>query len=396
MQPSSVPIRIRALNRVLPQGVLRWRLSSAQALEDAARKSLDCSAELTTHSREALEVLLQSYRSTARLHPLGEIMTAVNILSLIKHQLSLNENWERAENAGLRDVKAPLIITGLPRTGSTLLFNLLANDPLWRMPLSWESTRPAPIPTSSFAKRFRIAHTQARFQMIELLHPGFRAIHELDAELPQECIVITAPALRSHMFFTSAFVPHYQDWLDAQPQAETYTHHQRFLKYLQQTQQPNWLLKAPSHLFSIDGLLATYPDARLVHTQRQPDKVVGSIASLQWHLYRTFSDFSDLNELGQQVCQRWGNAHKSFVNKLKSSADLRQRTFSLDYGQLIDNPLKQVEALYAFFDQPLSAAVVERMQQYLRQRPQHHFGNHRYTLADYGLTTASVNHAFGI
>ena len=128
MHVRSVPVRIRALNKVLPQGLLRWRLSSAQALEDAARHSLRSSAELTNPSRCALEVLLQSYRATARLHPLGEIMTAVNILSLIKHQLSLNDNWQRAEDAGLRDIKAPLIITGLPRTGSTLLFNLLAFD----------------------------------------------------------------------------------------------------------------------------------------------------------------------------------------------------------------------------------------------------------------------------
>lgn len=391
----AVPTRITALNKILPQGVLRWRLSSSEALEAAARKSTGRKAELTPSSREALKVLLASYSKTARLHPLGEIMTAVNLLSMLKHQLGLNAAVAQSPATTERAIKTPLVITGLPRTGSTLLHNLLALDEQWRVPLSWEATQPAPLAESTATRRYRIFRAQAQFALIERLNPGFRAIHELDANLPQECLVIQAAAMRSHLYFSSAFVPDYQDWLDDQPQHTTYTHHRLFLQFLQTDTTKSWALKAPSHLFSLQGLLEAYPDVRLVHTHREPQQVVASIASLQWHLYQTFSDFTDVEELGRQVCNRWGLAHRNLTQALAASDTLRKQTFSLEYGRFTDDPLGQIKALYAHFNLKLSPDTETKMRTYLQERPQHHFGKHLYKLADYGLTEHSVLEAFG-
>jgi len=391
----SVPTRITALNNLLPQGILRWRLKSADALEEAAQKSTGYKAELTSASREALKVLLESYAATAQLHPVGEIMSAVNVLSLLKHQLRLNAAVAQSPSVAARPIQAPGVITGLPRTGSTLLHNLLALDNQWRVPMSWEASQSAPIAESTGVKKWRIARTQAQFALIERLNPGFRAIHELDANLPQECLVIQAAAMRSHLFFSAAFVPDYQDWLDAQPQTPSYAHHRLFLQFLQGEHAISWALKAPSHLFSLRGLLDTYPDVRLIHTHRDPQEVVASIASLQWHLYQTFSNFTDAEELGRQVCARWGAAHSAFTQALERSSALRQQTFSLDYAGLIRNPLGQIEALYEFFGLRLSVETKQSMQAFLKKRPQHHFGKHLYELADYGLTERSVREAFG-
>jgi len=390
-----VPVRISRLNKILPQGILRWQLTSAEALEEAAYKSTGRMAEPTPASREALRVLLASYAETAQLHPLGEIISAVNVLSLLKHQLALTTAVEKAPTITDRAIHAPLVITGLPRTGSTLLHNLLALDNQWRAPLSWEASRPAPLAENSISKRLRGARTQAQFALIEALNPGFRAIHELDANLPQECLVIQAAAMRSHLFFSAAFVPGYQDWLDAQKQDSAYTHHRLFLQFLQGNDPKPWVLKAPSHLFSFDGLLRAYPDVRLVHTRREPAQVVASIASLQWHLYQTFSNFSDINELGRQVCSRWGKAHIAITQALAKSAALRQQTFTLDYAKFTQQPLDQIQALYNFFDLQLAPDTARLMRTYLQQRPQHHFGKHHYKLADYGLAERSVQDAFG-
>jgi len=390
-----VSSRITALNKVLPQGILRFRLSSANALEAAARKSTGRQAELTPASREALSALLKSYAKSAQLHPLGEIMSAVNLLALLKHQLGLNAEVARSPTIAQRPIKAPLVITGLPRTGSTLLYNLLALDEQWRVPMSWEASRPAPLATTESSRRFRIARANAQFGLIERLNPGFRAIHELDGNLPQECLVIQAAALRSHLFYSATFVPEYQDWLDAQPQRAAYTHHRLFLQFLQGDTPQQWALKAPSHLFSLDGLLETYPDVRLIHTHRTPLQVVASIASLQWHLYQTFSNFTDVEELGRQVCKRWGDAHRAFTEKLEGSKRLRAQTFSIDYTQLSEDPLRQIRALYEYFDLQLNSDTEQRMQAYLQKRPQHHFGKHHYKLADYGLTENAVRLAFG-
>lgn len=392
----SVPPRIRVLNKVLPQGFARWRLSSAAALEASARDSLGTTAELTPETRTALEELLRSYADTARLHPLGEIMTAMNLLSLLKNQLSLTNALDHNPDTATRTVQAPIIITGLPRTGSTLLHNLLALDDSLRVPMSWEVTYPAPLANSQWTRRQRIWRTQARFALIEGLHPGFRAIHELDALLPQECLVITAAAMRSHLFFSSAFVPGYQDWLDEQSAAPMYTVHRLLLQHLQGSQTPTWALKAPSHLFSMDGLLAAYPNCHLVHTHRAPESVIASIASLQSHLYRTFSEFNDNAELGRQVASRWGSAYQSLQTRLKADPQLRRRSFQLDYESFVRAPLEQVKALYAHLGRTLSAATLERMSNYLEQRPQHQFGRHRYELADYALTESGVRSAFGL
>ncbi len=390
-----VPTRIIALNKVLPQGILRWRLSSADALEAAARKSTGRKAELTPASREALRVLLESYATSAQLHPLGEIMSAVNVLALLKHQLGLNAAIAQSPAIAERPIKAPLVITGLPRTGSTLLYNLLALDEQWRVPISWEASRPAPLATTERSRRFRIARANAQFGLIERLNPGFRAIHELDANLPQECLVIQAAAMRSHLFYSATFVPEYQDWLDAQPQQAAYTHHRLFLQFLQGNTPQHWVLKAPSHLFSLSGLLETYPDVRLIHTHRTPAQVVASIASLQWHLYQTFSNFTDVVELGRQVCTRWGDAHRAFTERLAGSNSLRAQTFSIDYAKLSEDPLGQIKALYEFFALQLGPDTEQQMRLYLQKRPQHHFGKHHYKLADYGLTEQSVRLAFG-
>jgi hypothetical protein len=205
--------------------------------------------------------------------------------------------------------------------------------------------------------------------------------------------MITAAEMRSHLFFSSAFVPDYQDWLDSEPEEKNYRHHKQFLQYLQGERPANWVLKAPSHLFSMRGLLSTYPDARLVHTHRDPKQVVGSIASLHWHLYRTFSHFTNRKELGRQVCNRWAAAHKNFT-ELSIADAFQNQIFSLNYAQFIKSPVESIKRLYTFFDLELSDEIATSMRNYLRNRPQHHFGKHSYNLADYGLNEESVQAAF--
>lgn len=396
MQSSQVPSRIRTLNRLVPQGFGRWRLNSAEALEASARKSASTAEELPTTTRTALTELIRSYQASARLHPLGEIITAVNLIALLRNQLNVNAALANDARIAQRAISAPLIITGLPRTGSTLLHNLLALDPQWRVPHSWEVNYPLPAPDTAVSQVRKERKTQRLFQLIEALHPGFRAIHELHAKLPQECLVIMASAMRSHQFFSSSFVPDYQDWLDEQPPALAYEHHRATLQLRQgeKTTLKAWALKAPSHLFSMGGLLTTYPDCRIVYTKRAPEQVVGSIASLHWHLYRTFSNFADTRELGRQVCQRWGNVQQAFEAQLNASNELRARTCSIDYAELIQDPIATIRKIYRQFGLSLNDSTAAIMQNHLHQRPLHHFGKHRYALADFGLTVRDIDQAF--
>jgi len=395
--PAVIPWRIRALNRVLPQGFGRWRLDSSQALEATAQRACNDGHGLSQNSRMALEELLRSYRASAQLHPVGELMTAINLLAHLKNQLNVNAAHKSNPTITRRTITAPVFITGLPRTGSTLLHNLLALDPQFRTPQSWAVSYPTPRPDSAASQRRKVRNTQRLFGLIELLHPGFRAIHELDANLPQECLVIMASAMRSHLFFSSTFVPDYQDWLDEQPQALMYEHHLKILQLLQDDaseRSARWVLKAPSHLFSINGLLHTYPDCRIVYTHRAPEQVVGSIASLHWHLYRTFSNFTDTAELGRQVNRRWGQAQSAFEARLQSDKNLHNRTSIIDYASFVQDPVATIRELYGTLGLQLTAQTAAAMNTYLRTRPQHRFGTHDYALADYSLTRHDVEQAF--
>jgi len=394
----SVPARINAVNRLLPRGFTRTRLDSVDAIEDAARTSTGIDTDLSADHRQAIAALLRSYAASADLHPLGVIITAANLVALTKNRLRLKQHVVANPHITRQTLDAPLIITGLPRTGSTLLHNLLALDPQFRVPTSWEVDYPLPKPETALGRWVKIARSQARFAAIEALHPGFRRIHELDALLPQECLVITAAAARSHLFFSSTFVPDYQDWLDEQPAAPMFRGHKQLLQHLQHADGSNhiWALKAPSHLFALDGLFETYPNCRLVQTRRAPEEVVASIASLQWHLYRTFSNFNDLAELGRQVCNRWGRAHQAFEQRLSESPERREQTYSLDYAQFVAGPVAAIAKLYAHFELQLSGDVRTKMENYLSARPKGKFGKHEYQLADYGLTPNKVSTAFGI
>ena len=393
---SSVPPRIRALNvplARLPRGLGRWRLGSANAVEDAVCQRAGAGAALSPAQRAGLEALLDSYRRSARLHPLGEIMAGVNLMGRMVQTLRLADRRRRGLEPQ-RPIVAPVIITGLPRTGSTLLHNLLARDPQFRVPQSWEVEYPTSARRPPHQRWLTRRRTGLRFALIEALHPGFQRIHELAVREPQECIVMTAGALRSHLFLAASWVPEYQEWLDDQPPALLYDEHRAFLQHLQGGETVRWLLKAPAHLLSLPGLLSAYPDGHLIVTERDPAEVLPSIASLHWHLYRTFSDFDDLPLLGRTLLRLWSDARNGLLERLAADAALRARTRQVTYVDFTRDPLGCVSEIYRTLGLTLSTEVATAMGDYLRRRPQHRFGVHRYALSDYGLTPSELTRAF--
>ncbi|MGF1527285.1 MAG: sulfotransferase [Candidatus Competibacterales bacterium] len=334
-----------------------------------------------------LPVLLRALEGEAQLNLVGRVATRAYLLELLTNRLRISADRRGHPAIAAQEIRAPLIITGLPRTGSTLLHGLLAQDPALRAPATWEVMMPSPPPEGGeTGGGGRIAAVARRLAWADRLIPSFKAIHPMGAQLPQECIAIMGHAFASIQFPTTYYIPSYQRWLDAVDLELAYRCHREFLQHLQYRHwAQRWVLKAPGHLFSLEALFAVYPDACIVQTHRDPLTVTASIVSLVVALRRAFSDAVDPIDVAQQWAPRWAMGLASALAFRDSGAVAAERFFDLQYTDLLRDPLAAVRSIYRHFDLPLSPLAVARMKGFLAENPQHKHGRHSYSLEAFGL-----------
>lgn len=391
-----MPLGIGALNRsgeaLRRLGIDPPRLDR-DSLVDAAVNRAGSEAFGSWPFDEPLDRLLSAYEREAELSTVGRLSVREMLVGLLENLLRLER--EREQNPAIADeaIAAPVFITGLPRTGTTLLHGLIAQDPGVRTPLTWEVMYPAGYSYSPGEVASARRRTNARLDWVKRLAPDFQRIHDIDADLPQECIAIMAQGLFSIQFHTTHNVPCYQDWFEQQGQQRAYEFHHRLLQHLQ-TKSPSgqWVLKAPGHLFGLGELLAQYPDARIVQTHRNPAAVMGSIASLVTVLRRAFSDRIDPGQIGVDWCRRWGDA----LDRSLSARDENPEAPLLDlrYDEIVSDPLAVVERLYGFLGWQLGAEARSAMQRFLDANPKNKYGAHRYSLPDFGLDPSRLQQRF--
>jgi hypothetical protein len=212
-------------------------------------------------------------------------------------------------------------------------------------------------------------------------------IHPIAADLPQECIAITAQVFMSIQFHTTHDVPSYQNWLEAAPQRLGFDFHHRFLQHQQaKSAGARWVLKAPGHLFALEGLLERYPDARIIHTHRDPLRAMASMASHATVLRRAFSDSADPRKIAADWADRWARALEKFL-AVRDRAPTAQ-FLDLNFESIERDPLGTVERVYDFLGWPLTDAARAAMQSFLDANPKNKHGVHSYTLQQFGLSRA--------
>lgn len=400
---SSTTFQERALGELIKRGsrVLgttgkRYvQLDEQRLLDDAlARTGLSDFGDLGF--LQPLRRLLESYEAEAGLTLLGRIAARQDTVRLLSNRLRLHEDRRRHPEIAAQRIEAPLFVTGLPRTGTTLLHGLLAQDPGNRAPLNWEMIFPSPPPERAARRRDRrIDLAERQIRWFHRLAPEFQHIHPIGARLPEECLIVTSHSFLSFQFQTSHRVPGYQRWLEAQNLGPAYRQHRELLQQLQWHGPPRqWVLKAPAHLFGIDALFATYPDARVIMTHRDPLEVVGSVASLHTVLRATFSDTVDASEIGAEVCQRWA-AGITRALRARDRGDIPgDRCADVMYADLVRDPIAAVRRLYARFDRPLTTTAEDRMRRFLAAHPKDRFGPHRYSLAQFGLEAERIREQY--
>jgi Sulfotransferase family len=293
-----------------------------------------------------------------------------------------------------RPVTRPIFIVGQPRTGTTILFDLLALDPTLRPPLTWEVDNPFPLPRpETYDTDPRIAETQAILEMSEQIVPGLMAFHPMGALVGQECVRITAGQFCSMIFSVQYRLPSYYRWLlyeaDHHP---AYGYHRMFLQHLQSGVAGQWLLKSPAHLWQLDALVAEYPDALIVQTHRDPLNVISSISALTHHLRHLASDESSITECAAQSCEE-------IVVGLERGMKLRdslggQRVVDVQFADFIRDPFATIRALYAELGRELEPLAEQNMRAFLAAHPGDGGGS-RYCWADTGLNAGLVREQVG-
>jgi hypothetical protein len=254
-----------------------------------------------------------------------------------------------------------------------------------------------------------VAHARAqagtRLDWANRLAPEFMSIHPIAPDLPQECIAITAQVFMSIQFHTTHDVPSYQDWFEEAPQDLAFDFHYRLLQHLQAKTTAmdggsatnagaicgsgaRWLLKAPGHLFALEGLLKRYPDARIVHTHRDPLRVMASMASHATVLRRAFSDHAEPTSIAKDWADRWARALDKFL-AVRDRAPAQQ-FLDVSFESIESNPLGTVERVYDFLGWELTDVARAAMTRFLAANPKNKHGVHRYTLDQFGLSHAPL------
>lgn len=346
---------------------------------------------------EPLALLLDSLEREGRLNALGRVIARERVLGHTVNRLGYAADRKRFPEIARQEIVKPVFIIGMPRTGTTILHDILAQDPDNRVPLTWEAMFPSPPPeTATFESDPRIARCAATFPAVELQIPAFKAMHPMGATLSQECVTMMGEAMCTPLFHNQFRVPTYQDWVDREADwSHVYDLHRRQLQHLQSRHRSaRWVLKTGAHLWGLEHLLRTYPDARIVFTHRDPVKSMTSYASLTALVRSMGSDDVDPLEIASDWTARLRRVLEHGVEVRSQNEYPRAIFYDMHFSDFVADQFEVVRKIYAAFDLPMTALAAERMQAFIADNPKGKHGIHRYAPEEYGVEPAAVRRAF--
>ncbi|HXX92734.1 MAG TPA: sulfotransferase, partial [Planctomycetota bacterium] len=339
--------------------------------------------------------LLRDADGPARLTTVGRIAACRQFVTLLRNRLLVRLCLRDHPEILQVPLDRPLFVVGQARTGTTLLYNLLAQDPAARAPRLWELARPVPPPDPEGTRKDpRVGELERDLASLLSVIPAVMTAHALDPRGPEECYHLLETAAFSATFLLYFEIPTYWSRLmlsSPQEAREAYAEFRRQIQILQlHAGGRRWVSKAPSHLFFLDALLEEVPEARIVHTHRDPLESIPSLCSLI-SIVRSFSsDRVDPAAIGAQTMEWYLEAGRRSESARTRAGD---RIIDVVYPRLLADPVGTVKAVYDRLGYPFTAAFEGRMRSWLAENPQHKHGVHRYSLEQFGLDPARVEAA---
>lgn len=338
--------------------------------------------------REGAERLISDLNDRGALNDVGLVIAGSDVVEYLSNRLRVVDWVKRNPSIADEDIRPPIVVLGQPRTGTTILFDVLAQDPANRVPLTWEVDQPWPPPeTATYETDPRIDDVDATLANVDLLIPGFRAMHDMGARLGQECVRITAGDFRSMIFSTQYRVPTYQRWLLYEADmAPAYRYHRMFLQYLQSAHPAQrWVIKSPAHLWSLEAMITEYPGALIVQTHRDPLRVVCSLASLVDLLRRLASDDVSISAVAAEWVDDIVLGLDRAVEARRSGTVPASQTVDVLFRDFLTDPMAVVRTIYERLGIELTEDAEKAMRTFLAANPKEKHGGHMYSFADTGL-----------
>ncbi len=383
----SLPFRIvNCVGEFLLRAGVPFAQLEEEALLAEAIKQTGLSDFGEDNFREGLRVLLNSVKEV-RFHLLGQISFQQFLIKMLINRLLIQDALKRLPLERTR-LHPPFIVTGLPRSGTTFLHRLLAQDPANRVLPLWELLNPVPNGT----KDRRRSQTERQTRMMAWLAPDLDKKHYTRADTPEECIILFASSFTSLIYGLMAPVYSYLDWFMEQDLRRVYQEYRNQLLILQQQAPPRRLaLKAPAHLPALDIVQNVLPGAMIIQTHREPVECMRSINSLQYSLYALMAKDVEMERMARvnlncllKEMDRNISFHEAGPNTV----------FHLAYRDLIENPLACVRGVYEHFGVEFNPEFEHNLRCYMGANPMHKYGVHYYKEELFGLSEQSMRDRF--
>lgn len=383
------PAVVRAYNAVFAPAGLELESLLAAAVRSTGRSDFG-----DPFFRAPLAALIDSIEREARLHPLGRTIIRGRLIGMLENRLRIEQIVRDYPDIASTPIRRPIVIAGLQRTGTTLLHRLLAADPDARALRGWEALRPAPLPGEGRTGHWR-RRIGGRLAEVGLLRisPEFFAVHPVEADSPEEDILLLDHSFMSQSSEAILHVPAYSQWLEQHSSLEAYRYLAKMLQVLL-WQRPGdfWVLKTPHHMEYLKDVLAVFPDAVIVQTHRDPQATMGSFCSMVAHGRGVFSEAIEPREIGSH----WLRKVRRMIDRSLAVRDSGAASSFVDvsYYDLVADPIAQIRRIYAHAGRELTPATLAAMQQVIAREVQHRYGRHVYSARDFGLSPARVEETF--
>jgi len=340
---------------------------------------------------------VEAMKAGPRLRP----FVAPHVIDLLVTRLRLADDGRRHPEVLRGRIVRPLIVTGMPRTGTTWLYELLALDPAVRAPLEWEVRRPWPAPeAATYETDPRIAEAEAFNRAIVEGAPELATMHNFHARLPQECNAFTTYHFASSNFWAVYGVPDYISWLSQARPEGVFNTHKRVLQQLQwKGPQGRWTLKSPPHILMLEELLEAYPDACLIQTHRDPAKVVASLANMirsrRREKFSNEPEMMDPKAIARSVFDHFG-AGLERAAQSRRNPKIDSLFIDVDYRDTLRDPIGVVRRIYDRFGFEFTPAFEERLKSHIAAPRETGDGRHHYDPEEFGVSDLDLEHQFPI
>ena len=388
------PLPLRLVNASRP--LLRALVSlEPDALIEAAQRKTGLSDFGPDSWREPFHVLVDAIRREADLSGMGLVATRGLLVGLLANRLLLEDLLRREPEILDEAIERPLIIAGLPRTGTTHLHNLISADPGWRSLPYWESLEPIPDPREkprADGRDPRVARCERAMELQDYAMPLFKRMHEMPPDGTHEEIQLLAMDFSTMLFESAYRIPTYRAWYKATDQTPAYRYLARVLKALQWLRGPKrWALKSPQHLEQIGPLVGVFPDAYFVQTHRDPLRITVSLLTMLAYGHRINGRNIDPLQIGRDWSARVEDLLRASVEQRPLLP--REQTLDVVFSEFMQDDLAAVERVYAFAGQPLTPAGREAIARYRAANPRGKHGTVAYRLDDFGVDAAERRRA---